>query len=435
MPVVREDATFLHLDLDAFFASVEQRDDPSLRGRPVIVGGTADRGVVAAASYEARAFGVHSAMPSVRARRLCPDAVFVAPRFDAYEAASREVMAIMRAVTPLVEPLSLDEAFMDVAGSQRIHGDPATIAASLRARILAEVGLRASVGGATTKMLAKIASDLAKPDGVRIVVPGTELAVLHPLPVRRLWGVGPATHQRLERFGVVTIGDLAALPEATLVAALGEGAGRHLHALAWNRDARAVEPGRGVKSIGHEETFGRDRTDRTDLERELHRMVDRVATRLRAAGLVGRTVQVKVRYHDFRTVTRAHTSAVATDLAAEIGAVARSMLDGLDLGGGVRLLGVSVSGLREGGAEAEQLSFAAPDAPAVRDERRALELALDAVRERFGSDAVGSAAHTDRGRLRTDRAGSQYGPLAERTDGPGVPARDGRRTDEGDPRG
>lgn len=420
---MRTDPTFLHLDLDAFFASVEQRDDPTLRGRPVIVGGTADRGVVAAASYEARAFGVHSAMPSVRARRLCPDAVFVAPRFDAYEAASRTVMAIMRSVTPLVEPLSLDEAFMDVAGARRIHGDPRAIADHLRARIRTEVGLTASVGGATTKMLAKIASDLAKPDGVRIVEPGTERDVLHPLPVRRLWGVGPATHQRLERFGVVTIGDLAALPEATLVAALGEGAGRHLHALAWNRDDRAVEPGRGVKSIGHEETFSVDRTDRADLERELHRMVDRVASRLRAAGLVGRTVQVKVRYHDFRTVTRAHTVEVATDLAADIGAVARPLLAGLDLGGGVRLLGVSVSGLREPGGEAEQLSFASPDALEVRAERRALELAVDAVRERFGSDALGAAAHTDRGRLRTGRAGSPYGPLAD-----GDP--DGTRGDE-----
>ena len=425
---MRDDATFLHLDLDAFFASVEQRDDPALRGRPVIVGGTADRGVVAAASYEARAFGVHSAMPSVRARRLCPDAVFVPPRFDAYEAASREVMAIMRSVTPLVEPLSLDEAFMDVAGSRRIHGDPDTIAAHLRDRIRSEVRLTASVGGATTKMLAKIASDLAKPDGVRIVEPGTELAVLHPLPVRRLWGVGPATHQRLERFGVVTIGDLAALPEATLVATLGDAAGRHLHALAWNRDDRTVEPGRSVKSIGHEETFSVDRTDRGELERELHRMVDRVATRLRAAGLVGRTVQVKVRYPDFRTVTRAHTVEVATDLAAEIGGVARTLLAGLDLAFGVRLLGVSVSGLREAGGEVEQLSLAAPDAVEVRAERRALELAVDAVRERFGSDALGSAAHTDRGRLRTGRAGSQYGPLAD-----GAPA--DRRDAEGDGRG
>lgn len=409
---MRDAATMLHLDLDAFFASVEQRDDPALRGRPVIVGGTADRGVVAAASYEARAFGVHSAMPTVRARRLCPDAVFLRPRFDAYEASSREVMAIMRSVTPLVEPLSLDEAFLDVAGAGRLVGGPHEIAQHLRTRIRAEVGLTASVGGATTKMLAKIASDLAKPDGIRIVEPGTELAVLHPLPVRRLWGVGPATHQRLERFGVVTVGDLAAMPEATLVSALGDAAGRHLHALAWNRDERAVEPGRGVKSIGHEETFATDRTDRADLTRELDRMVDRVATRLRAAALVGRTVQVKVRYHDFRTVTRAHTVAVATDLATDIGAVARDLLAGLEIGGGVRLLGVSVSGLREPGHEAEQLSFAAPDAVEQRAERRALELAVDAVRERFGSDALGSAAHTDRGRLRTDRAGSQYGPLA-----------------------
>ena len=418
---MRDAPTLLHLDLDAFFASVEQRDDPNLRGRPVVVGGTAGRGVVAAASYEARAFGVHSAMPSARARRLCPDAVFLPPRFDAYEAASRSVMAILRSVTPLVEPLSLDEAFLDVAGAGRTHGEPPTIAAALRAQIREEVWLTASVGAATTKMLAKIASDLAKPDGVLIVAPGTELEVLHPLPVRRLWGVGPATHERLERFGVVTVGDLAALPEATLVATLGPSAGRHLHALAWNRDERPVEPGRAVKSVGQEETFASDRHDRVELGRELDRMVDGVTQRLRRASLVGRTVQVKLRYHDFRTVTRAHTLDRATDLAAEVGPVARGLLDGLELGDGVRLLGVSVSGLVDAATPVvEQLALDATPEGAGRDDRAtrdALERTIDAVRERFGADAVGSAARTERGRLRTGRGGSAYGPLVEEGEG------------------
>ena len=331
----------LHLDLDAFFASVEQRERPELRGRPVVVGGAGARGVVAAASYEARTFGIHSAMPSVRARRLCPEAVFVEPRIGFYSQVSAAVMAVLRSATPLVEPLSLDEAFLDVRGAGRLLGTGPEIGAMLRARIASELGLNASVGVASTKMLAKIASDDAKPNGMLVVEPGTELEFLHALAVGRLWGVGPATRQKLDRFAVRTVGELAQIPEATLVQALGEASGRHLSALAWNRDPRPVGTERPTKSIGHEETFAIDRTDRQQLERDLVRMVDRVATRLRASSTVTRTVQIKVRYRDFDTVTRAETLAAPTDLGAVIGRTALGLLKALDLRDGVRLLGVS----------------------------------------------------------------------------------------------
>src|SRR4051794_27351904 len=236
------DLTILHIDLDAFYASVEQLADPSLRGRAVVVGGLGPRGVVAAASYEARRFGVQSAMPMARARRACPNGVFLAPRFDAYRDASRAVMTVLRSFTPLVEPIALDEAFLDVAGARRLHGTGPEIAAAIRARVRDDTGLVASVGVATTKFLAKLASDASKPDGLLVVEAGTELAFLHPLPVERMWGVGPATRRRLADLGVTTVAELAALPEDTLTSALGQAAGRHLHALAWNRDERAVEP-------------------------------------------------------------------------------------------------------------------------------------------------------------------------------------------------
>ncbi len=410
---MRDQPTFLHLDLDAFFASVEQRDNPKLRGRPVIVGGTAGRGVVAAASYEAREFGVRSAMPTIQAERLCPNGVFLPPRFDAYQRASRAVMKIMSSVTSLVEPLSLDEAFLDVAGAMRRFSDPHAIAEFMRSSIKSEVGLTASVGGATTKMLAKIASDLAKPDGVLIVKPGDELGVLHPLPVGRLWGVGPATKERLKRFGVETIGDLSKIPEATLVGALGLASGERLHALSWNRDERGVQPDQQTKSVSHEETFSEDKTDRKELQRELVRMTERVGARLRSAGLAGRTIQVKLKYHDFRQVTRSATLDHLTDLAGEIGPVARDLLEDLELAGGVRLLGVSVTGLSSEGEREEQLSFESGADLENRETRRALELAVDAVRERFGDDSVGPGSEIDNGRVRAGRKGSLYGPLTE----------------------
>jgi DNA polymerase-4 len=413
---VRADPSILHLDLDAFFASVEQLADPSLRGRPVVVGGLGNRGVVAAASYEAREFGIHSAMPMARARRACPGAVFLPPRFDAYSAASEQVMAILRSVTPLVEPLSLDEAFLDVAGARRALGTGPEIGAQLRAQVRHETGLTASVGAATTKLLAKLASDLAKPDGMLVVEPGTEIAFLHPLSVSRLWGVGPATRARLERYGVETVGDLARLPEATLHHALGQAQGSHLYALAWNRDERAVEPDRATKSIGHEETFPTDRTDRDGLERDARRMADAVASRLRKHSLAARTVQIKVRYGDFRTITRSHTLRGPTDLSAEIGATARDLLRAVDLGEGIRLLGVTAQQLEAAGGVQERLDLEGaadavdPGAPADDESRRALEDAVGSVRDRFGADALGSAAFLDRGRLRTGRRASLWGP-------------------------
>ncbi|HKH26631.1 MAG TPA: DNA polymerase IV [Acidimicrobiia bacterium] len=400
--------TILHLDLDAFYASVEQLADPSLRGRPVIVGGLGRRGVVAAASYEARGYGVHSAMPMGRARRACPDGVFLAPRFDAYGDASESVMAIVREVTPMVEPLALDEAFLDVSGARRLHGSAPEIAVTLRRRINDETGLVASVGVASTKFVAKLASDLAKPDGLLVVEAGGEIDFIHPLPVRRLWGVGPKTGQRLAQLGVRTIGDVAALPEETLVHALGDSHGRHLHALAWNRDDPPVEPGRVVKSVGHEETFPTDITDRETLAREALRMSERVAERLRDGRRAGRTVQLKLRYKNFRTITRSRTLPEPTNLAADIGGVARTLLDAAEIGDGIRLLGVAMQQLYElddpdEGGEHDQLPLDIDhpdDAGAARGgdrRRRAVEDSMDAVRRRFGDDAVGSAALLDRG--------------------------------------
>jgi DNA polymerase IV len=400
--------TILHVDLDAFYASVEQLADPSLRGRPVIVGGLGRRGVVAAASYEARRFGVDSAMPMGRARRACPDGVFLAPRFDAYGDASRSVMAILRDVTPLVEPLALDEAFLDVAGARRLHGSAPEIAVLLRRRIKAETGLVASVGVASTKFVAKLASDLAKPDSMLVVEAGTEIDFVHPLEVRRLWGVGPKTGDRLAQLGVRTIGDLAALSEDTLVHALGDAHGRHLYALAWNRDDRPVEPQREVKSIGHEETFPTDITDRDTLGREVLRMSERVAERMRDGGRAGRTVQLKLRYKDFRTITRSRTLPEPTNLASDIAAVARALLDAVEIGDGIRLLGVAMQQLSDvdgrdagaGGSDQLPLDIDDRDAGLARGgdpRRRAIEDSMDAVRRRFGDDAVGAAALLDRG--------------------------------------
>jgi DNA polymerase-4 len=414
----REDASILHVDLDAFYASVEQRDDPTLVGRPVIVGGLGGRGVVAAASYEARAYGVYSATPMARARRACPDGVFLAPRFDRYRDVSTDVMRILRSYTPLVEPIALDEAFLDVAGVRRIHGAGPDIARAVRAEVKAGTRLTISVGVASTKLLAKLASDLAKPDGLLVVEPGTELDVLHPLSVRRLWGVGPATERRLAGLGVETVGDLAAIPEDTLVRTLGNASGHHLHALAWNRDERPVVADQEVKSIGHEQTFPVDLHDHGALEHQLVGLADGVASRLRAAHTTARTVQLKVRFGDFKTITRSRTLAEPTDLAADLGRVARDLLGGLDVGGGVRLLGISAQQLvrrepargsgtepaRRSGTEpargsgAEDQGTLFPDAggdadePVPRgDERRqaALERSVDAVRSRFGPGAVG----------------------------------------------
>ena len=387
---MERDPAILHADLDAFYASVEELADPSLVGKPVIVGGLGARGVVAAASYEARRFGVRSAMPMAQARRACPHGVFLAPRFDAYQAASTQVMEIFRSYTPLVEPLALDEAFLDVRGARRRVGTGAEIAGDLRARVRAETGLTVSVGVASTKFVAKLASDLAKPDGLLVIAPGTELQFLHPLPVEHLWGVGPATSAVLHRLGLRTVGDLAQFGEDALVAALGDAHGRHLHALAHNDDPRAVEPERVLKSVGHEETFPVDHADRDVLTREVVRLADRTAARLRANGLRGRTVQLKVRFADFRTITRSRTLATATDLAADIGTTARALLDAVDVAEGVRLLGVSVQQLAgEGDDEQQALPLGLDAETTPGDERRAaLERSIDGVRSRYGDGSV-----------------------------------------------
>lgn len=374
----------MHVDLDAFFASVEQRDDPTLRGLPVAVGATNGRGVVAAASYEARRFGVRSAMPMAEALRRCPDLVVRSPRFDAYQEASRAVRTIFDAVTPLVEPISLDEAFLDIAGASPGDERVGDLAEAIRRDIAAEVGLTASCGVGTTKLIAKIASDVAKPDGVHIVRPADERAFLDPLPVERIWGVGPATLNRLHALGVRTVAQLAALPEDALVSALGTAHGAHLAAMARNDDPRPVVPDQEAKSIGHETTLSHDIRDRSDAERILRRLVDDVATRLRASGQSARTVQIKVRYGDFRTITRAHTMAHGTDVTGVLQAAAVQLLAAVEISGGVRLLGVSVSHL-ESTAVQDALPFAAVLDPAQ-------DAVVDAVRARFGAGALRRAS-------------------------------------------
>ena len=402
----------LHVDMDAFFVSVELLDNPDLRGKPVIVGGTGERGVVAAASYEARHYGVFSAMPSTRAKRLCPHAIFLRGRYDRYEEVSRAVFAIFKDFTPLVEGISLDEAFLDVRGAHRIFGDGPTIGATIRRRVLDEQGLTCSVGVAPRKLTAKLASEAAKPKasktgpvfgaGVHVVTEDEELRFLHAHPIRALWGVGPATEKRLDRLGVRTIGDLAALEEDALVAALGNAAGRHLHALSWARDERPVEPDLKPKSVGHEETFAKDHYTHASLDPELVRMADSVAVALRKGGLQGRTVQIKVKFNDFKLITRAETVATAIDEGPLIARVARRLLEQVDVAPGVRLFGISVSQLDD--ASVRQLSLddvAQPGWSPVSD-------AVDSIRERFGDASIVPATMTGRGTKR--RGEQQWGP-------------------------
>jgi DNA polymerase IV len=348
---MRDTASILHLDLDAFFAAVEQRDKPSLRGKPVIVGGVGLRGVVSTASYEARVFGVGSAMPMHEARRRCPNAAFLAGRFDAYREASKIVMGELAQLSALVEPLSMDEAFVDVAaGPSRELNDAALLelAAELRARVSAATGgLTASVGLASSKFMAKVASELAKPDGIHLVSPGTEVDTIAGLPARAIPGVGPATMERLTRLGVVTIADLRELSRAELIRELGKASGEHLHELAFARDSRAVNPERETKSISMEDTFERDIADVAVLAVVADRQAAKVAARLVAAGVFARTVTLKVRLPDFSSISRSRTLDGATDRADVVAQLARSLLDGVDVGEGVRLLGVGVSGLVE----------------------------------------------------------------------------------------
>ena len=374
------DATILHADLDSFFASVEQRDDPALRGRPVAVGG----GVVLAASYEAKAFGVFTPMSGVQARRLCPGLVIVRPRMEAYSTASKAVFAVFEDTTPLVEGLSIDEAFLDVGGLRRVSGTPAEIAARLRRDVLERVGLRITVGVARTKFLAKVASGVAKPDGLLVVPPDRELDFLHPLPVERLWGVGPKTAEQLHRRGLVTVRDVARLDEASLVAMLGRASGRHLHALAHNRDPRPVQVGRRRRSIGSQHALGRAPRSCADIDAVAVRLVDRVTQRMRKAGRVGRTVVIRLRFDDFTRVSRSHTiSRPSAQTSTILGAVRQLLRDAQPMidERGITLLGIAVANLDNDSAVQLELPFGNRD-------RAALDEMVDDVKERFGASAI-----------------------------------------------
>ena len=415
--------SILHVDMDAFFVSVELLRRPELRGQPVIVGGTGDRGVVAAASYEARHYGIHSAMPSTRARRLCPHAVFLPGDHHHYGEVSERVMTIFRSFTPLVEPISLDEAFLDVTGARRLHGEALEIAAAIRDRVRAEEGLTCSVGVAPNKFLAKLASEAAKPKasragpvpgiGVKVIEPGEELAFLHPLPVQALWGVGPKTLEKLRSRGIQTVGELADLDENDAALFLGDANGRHLHRLSRAVDDRAVVPELQPKSVGHEETFARDHHELDTLQREAVRMADAVAQRLRNHALAGRTVTIKVRFHDFRTITRSVTLPTAVDTGPGIARAAKDLLDHVDPSSGIRLLGVSVTNLVDDGAR--QLSLDDVAHAGWDDASRA----VDDIRRRFGDDAIVPASLRDPDGIRVKRRGDQqWGP--DRS-GPGAP--------------
>ncbi len=372
------DANILHADLDSFYASVEQRDDPALRGRPVIVGA----GVVLAASYEAKAFGVRSAMGGRQARRLCPDAVVVSPRIDAYLDASKAVFAVFEDTTPLVEGLSVDEAFLDVRGLRHISGTPIEIARRLRRRIFEQVGLPITVGVARTKFLAKVASQVAKPDGLLLVPPDRELEFLHPLPVDALWGVGKVTSAKLRSRGISTVAEVAALSEASLVGMLGRASGRHLHALANGRDPRPVTVGRRRRSIGSQRAMGRGPWSWETLDSTLVGIADRLGRRLRTARRVFRTVVLRLRFDDFTRATRSHTLPDATMHTGVILATARALMSAARaeiVRRGVTLVGLSLTNLEN--ADAIQLVLPI-------DRRRALDTALDDVRERYGMAAI-----------------------------------------------
>lgn len=384
--------SILHVDMDAFFASVEIRRDPRLAGRPVIVGG-GRRGVVAAASYRAREFGVRSAMPMAQALRLCPQAVVIAPDHGAYAAASRDVFAVFHEVTAQVEGLSLDEAFLDVSGAVRRAGRPAQIARWIRARVAATTGLTCSVGVASTKFVAKLASARCKPDGLMVVPEQQTLRFLHPLPVGALWGVGARTAAILQGLGLQTVGDLAGTPAATLRRALGSAQGDHLLALAQGRDARAVTPGSPEKSVGAERTFAVDLTDTGAARTELLRLSDELGTRIRARRLRARTIAIKVRFGDFRTITRAHTLAHGVDDGAAIYAAARELFDALGLDRPrIRLLGVRADQLSDESEQVEQLALDL--GPQLTSEAgagtgsAALGEVMDRARSKFGAHAL-----------------------------------------------
>jgi len=386
---VQSDATILHADVDAFFAAVEQRDEPRLRGRPVIVGAW----VVLAASYEAKAHGVRTAMSVARARTLCPRAIVVEPRMSAYSEASKDVYRVFDDTAPLVEGLSIDEAFLDVRGVRRLAGTPTEVAVRLRREIRERVGLPITVGIARTKFLAKVASGVAKPDGLLVVPPDGELAFLHPLPVERLWGVGPATATKLHELGITAVGEVAELAEGALVALIGRATGRKLHALAHNRDPRPVQAHRRRRSMGAQRALGRSPRSLENLDVALVGLVDRVTGRMRVAGRVGRTVVLRLRFDDFSRATRSHTLPYATASTQAILATVRELLTiaapMIDRRG-ITLVGVAVSNLADG--RAVQLTL-----PLAAHSSEALDAAVDEVRQRFGSRAVTRAVLLGRG--------------------------------------
>jgi DNA polymerase IV len=387
---VASETTILHADVDAFFAAVEQRDDPQLRGRPVIVGA----GVVLAPSYEAKAHGVRTAMSVGRALRLCPRALVVAPRMSAYLEASKAVYRVFDDTAPLVEGLSIDEAFLDVRGVRRLSGTPIEVARQLRRDVRERVGLPITVGVARTKHLAKVASGVAKPDGLLVVPPDRELAFLHPLPVERLWGVGPVTATKLRDLGITTVGQVAELAEAALVSLLGRASGRHLHSLAHNRDPRRVDVHRRRRSMGAQRALGRSPTSLAEVDASLVALVDRVTGRMRTAGRVGRTVVLRLRFDDFSRATRSHTMPEATAGTEPILRTARGLLAAsvpMIERRGITLVGVAVSNLGDG--RAVQLAL-----PFDRHSSDALDAALDEVRLRFGSTAVTRAVLLGRSR-------------------------------------
>ncbi len=440
--------TILHVDMDAFYASIEVLVDPTLRGKPVIVGGDGRRGVVASCSYEARAFGVRSAMSSATAKRLCPQAIFVRGNHGLYGEYSEKMHDVFQRFTPHIEPIALDEAFLDVSSTRRLYGSGSIIAKTLRHTVFDETGLTCSVGVATSKLLAKLASKLAKPpigggvpprivgtkrpsEGVLVVPPGSELDFIRPQPVRSLWGVGPKTFEQLQRFGVQTIADLGDIPLESLKKAVGSASGSHLHSLAYAQDDRPVEAARGAKSIGHEETFSFDSFDLEHLSVELLRMSDAVASRARAANAQGRTVQLKIKLSDFTLLTRSKSVSGHVETLHEIHSIATALLREPELVArisavGVRLVGVSVSNFVESAeAPAEQMSlfgsddgsvatFSAAQSPMLAQDDRLLAGTVDAIRARFGTVAVGPATLARKGKLRVKQAGdTQWGPNVE----------------------
>ncbi len=408
----------LHVDMDAFFVSAELVRNPDLVGKPVVVGGTGNRGVVAAASYEARSFGIHSAMPSFRARKLCPKAIFLPGDHTYYASISYEVMNIFKRYTPLVEPISLDEAFLDVGGSQRLYGTPFEIATAIRRDVKQEQGINCSVGIAPNKFLAKLATEQAKPKpsatgpipgiGIKVVHPDDALDFLSPLPVKALWGVGPATAKRLNQLGITQVEELRKFPLADLIKSLGKTQGPHLHRLAHGIDERNVESTHGVKSISHEETFAEDLSDLWKIESEIPRLAGGVGTRLRDSDYLAQTVVLKIRLKDFSTMTRSVSLPNSTDSGKVIGREAVRMLETVSLSMGVRLIGVGASNFSNAG-QGLQLSF---DELGTNDrEWREAEDAMDSIRSKFGPDSIGAASTLTQDGLDSKKRGiQQWGP-------------------------